>query len=113
MGVLNCNCLHNDTKNINEIITGNNLKAQKLVFALESCKTTLSPRNSSEFFNTSQNNNLPNNKGKNKEMSLKSKKESNTEEEIIINDIDYNTIEIICDNSNEEKHDKKTEKNNL
>ena len=60
MGVLNCNCLHNDTKNINEIITGNNLKAQKLVFALESCKTTLSPRNSSEFFNTSQNNNLPN-----------------------------------------------------
>ena len=115
MGVLNCNCLHNDTKNINEIITGNNLKAQKLVFALESCKTTLSPRNSSEFFNTSQNNNFQNNKGKNKEMSLKSKKESNTEEEIIINDIDYNTIEIICDNSdsNEEKHDKKTEKNNL
>ena len=115
MGVLNCNCLHNDTKNINEIITGNNLKAQKLVFALESCKTTLSPRNSSEFFNTSQNNNFQNNKGKNKEMSLRSKKESNTEEEIIINDIDYNTIEIICDNSdsNEEKHDKKTEKNNL
>lgn len=115
MGVLNCNCFHNDTKNINEIITGNNLKAQKLVFALESRKTTLSPRNSSELFNPNQINNFSNNKDKNKEMSLKSKKESNTEEEIIINDIDYNTIEIICDNSdsNEEKHDKKLENNNL
>ena len=106
MGVLNCKCFQSDIKGINEIITGNNLKPHKLILALDSLKTTLSPKISSENFNLKQNKDFfYNNKDKNSRLSLKSKKESSTEEDIIINDIDYNTIEICSDIS--ESNDKK------
>ena len=106
MGVLNCSCFKSDIKGINEIITGNNLKPHKLILALDSLKTTLSPKISSENFNLKQNKDFfYNNKDKYSRLSLQSKKESSTEEDIIINDIDYNTIEICSDLS--ESNDKK------
>ena len=104
MGVLNCQkCFNSDNKNYNEIITGNNMSQnQKVMFALDSRKTTLSPRTSSDNFNLNKFN--CNNKDKTKRISLKSKKESKTEEDYP-NDLDFETIEIPYDeiDSSEEK----------
>ena len=114
MGVLNCQkCFHNENKNLSEIITGNNLLSnQKVLFALDSRKTSLSPKTNSDNFNMNKINCFVN-KDKNKRISLKSKKESKTEEDYIT-DLDYETIEIPYDeiDSIEENENEEYFKNN-
>ena len=111
MGVLNCQkCFNNENKNKNEIITGNNLlKNQKVLFALDSRKSTLSPRTNSESTNQNKINHFFNNKEKYKKISIKSKKFSNLEDEYM-NELDYNTIEIPNDDDDEDSQDSIEEK---
>ena len=118
MGVLNCQkCFNNDNKNKNEIITGNNLLLnQKVLFALDSRKSTLSPRTNCESSNQNKLNHFLHNKEKCKKMSLKSKKFSSLDDEYT-NELDYNTIEIPNDDEDsfdsieEKKSYEKSEKN--
>ena len=94
MGVLNCQkCFNNDNKNKDEIITGNYLlKNQKVLFALDTRKTSTSPTSGAEIFNQNQSNSYKNYKDKIKKLPFKSKKEFNIDDDLI--DFDYNTIEI-------------------
>ena len=104
MGVLNCQkCFNNDNKNSNEIITGNYMpKNQKILFALDSYNTSLSPTTSNENLSQNKINYCFNNKDKNGKKQIKSKKESSTEEELI----DYNnTIEIAYDDNDSEENE--------
>lgn len=111
MGVLNCQkCFNNDNKNKNEIITGNNLlKNQKVLFALDSRKSTLSPRTNSDSSNQNKLNHFLSTKEKYKKMSLKSKRYSSLEDEYM-NELDYNTIEIPNDDDDEDSFDSIEEK---
>ena len=53
MAVLNCQkCFNKNNKNYSEIITGNNLlNSQKVLFTLDSRKTSLSSKTNSDNFN--------------------------------------------------------------
>ncbi len=115
MGVLNCKCFRDDIKGVNEIITGNNLKPHELVMALDSLTKPFSPKDSSEIFNQKQINFNSINKDKNKinSIPLKLNKESSTEEEIINNDMDFNTMDLCYDiiDSNDENNNGKSIEN--
>ena len=99
MGVLNCQkCYNTENKNNDEIITGNNiLKNQKVLFALDSYKTSVSPISNNDNLSQNKFNNFINNIDKNKKFQFK--KDSSTEEEFI----EYNTIEIPYDDIDSEE----------
>ena len=127
MGVLNCQkCFNSDNMIKNELITGNNLlKNQKVLLALDSLRTTLSPRNSSENFSQNKNNSTLNKtdhdhpiKEKNKRLINASNLQLKSDEDFI-NDLEYNTLEIIYNDSfsgtneinSENKKDNESEEN--
>ena len=76
MGVLNCQkCYNTENKNNDEIITGNNiLKNQKVLFALDSYKTSVSPISNNDNLSQNKFNNFINNIDKNKKKNFNSKK---------------------------------------
>lgn len=98
MGVLNCQrCINLENKRYNELLLGTNgHKSRKVITALESQDTNSTPPKIAEYMNEEKINNINFiNKEKLKQIYLEIKKGNKD----AIYDLDYNTLEIICNES--------------
>ena len=98
MGVLNCQkCINLENKRYNELLIGRNgQKSRKVITALESQDTNSTPPKIAEYKNEEQINNLNFiSKEKLRQIYLEIKKGNKD----AIYDLDYNTLEIICNES--------------
>ena len=98
MGVLNCQrCINLENKRYNELLLGTNgHKSRKVITALESQDTNSIPPKIAEYMNEEKINNINFiNKEKLKQIYLEIKKGNKD----AIYDLDYNTLEIICNES--------------
>ena len=98
MGVLNCQkCINLENKRYNELLIGRNgQKSRKVITALESQDTNSTPPKIAEYKNEEKINNLNFiSKEKLRQIYLEIKKGNKD----AIYDLDYNTLEIICNES--------------
>lgn len=110
MGVLNCQkCINLENKRFNELkLEGNAHKSRRVITALESQDTNSTPPKIAQYLNEEKINNLNFNKNDKLRKIYHEIKKGNKD---AIYDLDYNTLEIICNESDSYCNFQESEKN--